>query len=65
MLAEHAVVPRAGGSSYVYLRFSFFGPVGLVAGLVLGRMTSRFLAQEAAALKRRVEQGPGPLERTR
>jgi hypothetical protein len=65
MIAEHAVVPRPGGSSSVSLRFSFFGPVGLVIGLVLRRMTARFLVREAAALKERVEQGRGPLERAR
>jgi hypothetical protein len=62
MIAEHTVAPLAGGKSSVCLRFSFSGPLGRIVGLVFRGLTNRYLAQEAAALKTRVEQGQHPME---
>lgn len=56
MVAEHAVTARAPGSSGVILRFSFGGPLGGLIGRLFRSITERYLAQEAAALKGRVEQ---------
>ena len=56
MVAEHAVTPQPPGSSRVLLRFSFGGLLGPLIGRLFRSTTKRYLAQEAAALKGRVEQ---------
>lgn len=58
MVAEHAVTPQGPGSSAVLLRFSFAGLLGTLIGRLFRSITERYLAQEAAALKSRVEQSP-------
>ena len=55
MVAEHAVAPQASASSVVVLRFSFGGLLVGIIGRAFRSITERYLAQEAAALKNRVE----------
>jgi uncharacterized membrane protein len=55
-IARHDVVPVADATrSRVTLGVEQRGPVGWVAGLLLARMTRRYVDTEAAGLKRRVE----------
>jgi uncharacterized membrane protein len=56
MVAEHTVTPLGPGSSAVQLRFSFGGLLGGLVGRLFGPVTERYLAQEAAALKKTAEQ---------
>ena len=55
MVAEHTVAPGPPGTSSVLLRFSFQGPLGVVVGALYRALATRYLAQEAAALKRKAE----------
>lgn len=52
--AEHAVVAASGGSE-VTLRVVFRGPLSGVVACLFGKMTERFVAQEAEGLKKRAE----------
>ena len=58
MVAEHAVTPHDAGSSTVVLRFTFAGLLGGIIGKLFRSITEQYLAQEAAALKSRVERSP-------
>ena len=55
VVAEHVIDPAAGGSSRVLLRVAISGLLGTIFGYLFGSLTSRYLSQEAAALKLRVE----------
>ena len=55
MVAEHTVTESPAGASNVQLRFSFSGLLGPLIGRLFRSVTERYLAQEAAALKRKVE----------
>lgn len=56
MVAEHTVTESLPGASDVQLRFSFSGLLGPLIGRLFRSVTERYLAQEAAALKRKVEE---------
>ena len=56
MVAEHSVAPQPSGSAAVLLRFSFGGLLGGILGTLFRSITERYLRQEAAALKQRVEE---------
>jgi len=58
MVAEHTVESRSAAESRVVLRFSFNGLLGAIAGRAYRRLTEDYLAQEAAALKRKAEATP-------
>lgn len=53
----HRVEPAPGGASRVTLGVEESGLVGKVAGLLLRRMTKRYVDMEAAGLKQRAEAG--------
>jgi uncharacterized protein YndB with AHSA1/START domain len=54
--ATHEVVPLAGGArTLVRQRIDQRGPVGVLSGLLLRRLTTRYLALEAQGLKARSE----------
>ena len=55
MIAVHAVEDAPSGGSRVALRFSFAGVLGAPVGWLFRSTTERYLAQEVASLKRRVE----------
>lgn len=55
MVAEHTVQESLSGNSHVTLRFSFSGMLGAPIGWIFRSVTERYLSQEAAALKHRVE----------
>jgi carbon monoxide dehydrogenase subunit G len=55
MIAEHTVEADAQARSNVILRFSFSGLIGGIIGRVFRSVTKRYLEQEAASLKQRVE----------
>lgn len=55
MTAEHTIEESAPGSAQVTLRFSFEGLLGKPLGWLFRGTTERYLAQEAASLKARVE----------
>jgi uncharacterized membrane protein len=55
VVADHVIEERSPGESLVVLRVSFSGLLGRVVALLFGSLTARYLAREAAALKRRVE----------
>jgi hypothetical protein len=55
MVADHAIEETALGMSRVTLRFSFSGVLGIPIGWLFGSITGRYLVQEAASLKRKVE----------
>lgn len=55
MIAEHAVVEKTGDACEVVLRYSFDGPLGSVVGRLFRSITTRYLMQEATALKYAVE----------
>lgn len=57
MIAEHAIVEKTPDVSEVILRFSFDGLLGSVVGRIFRPIITRYLAQEAAALKQVVESG--------
>lgn len=55
MLADHRIDERPAGGSQLTLRFSFDGALGPAMGWLFRSVTERYLAEEAAALKRKVE----------
>ena len=55
MTAEHMVDAQGPSGSSVLLRFSFNGVLGGFLGRVFRPITERYLAQEAASLKRKAE----------
>jgi len=55
MVAEHIVDEGPPGASQVTLRFSFAGFLGTLVGSLFRSVTERYLAQEAASLKLKVE----------
>ena len=57
VVAEHIVDDRTPGSSHVILRVSFSGFLSPIVGRLVRSITERYLAQEAAALKLKVEHG--------
>jgi uncharacterized membrane protein len=54
--ARHDVVPKSARDSEVTQRLEQRGPVGVVVGLLMQRMTKRYLELEADGLKTRSEQ---------
>lgn len=58
MIAEHTVSLHASANSKVILRFSFHSLLGGIVGRMFRSVTERYLAQEAASLKRRVDAAP-------
>lgn len=61
VVAEHSIEEADSGYSRVVLRATFRGPLSALAALLGSALTRRYLAVEAAAIKRRVEGGcPGP-----
>ena len=58
MVAAHTVTQRSSATSEVILRFSFNGLLGGIIGRVFRSVTQNYLAQEASALKQRVEGTP-------
>jgi len=58
MVAQHTVLAQASGGSRLELRFSFAGLLGGLAGRLFGPLTRRYVAAEAAALKRASEAAP-------
>ena len=54
-VATHEVIPTEGQRTTVRQRIEQRGPIGVVVGLLMGRLTKRYLAIEAAGLKRRCE----------
>ncbi len=55
MVAEHTVEESPPGKSRVILRFSFDGFLGPLIGRLFRSVTERYLSQEVASLKRKVE----------
>jgi uncharacterized membrane protein len=55
LVAEHGVNQDSPATCRVVLRFSFGGILGGIIGRVFSAVTRRYLAQEAASLKQRVE----------
>lgn len=55
MSAEHVIRSRSGNESEVVLRMTFSGLLGTVVGRLYKNLTEKYLAQEAATLKRRIE----------
>ncbi len=58
VLADHLVDEHSPSQTTVTLRVSFSGWVGVIVGWLVRSTTERYLAQEASALKRRVEALP-------
>jgi len=54
MTAEHTV-QQSSGASQVTLRFSFQGLLGAAVSWLFGSVTQRYLSQETASLKLKVE----------
>jgi len=54
--ASHSVVAADGGSTHVEQRIEQRGPGGFLVGVLLHRLTKRYLALEAAGLKACSEQ---------
>lgn len=67
MIAEHAVVEKTQDVSEVSLRYFFDGLLGGVVGRIYRGIVTRYLAQEASALKQAVERlsSPDPSESDR
>jgi uncharacterized membrane protein len=55
MVAEHNIRESLPGNSHVTLRFSFGGLLGAPIGWLFRSVTERYLSQEAASLKHKVE----------
>ena len=55
MVAEHTIQESLPGNSHVTLRFSFRGLLGAPMGWLFRSVTERYLSQEAASLKHKVE----------
>ena len=56
-IARHEVVPDADGTE-VTLSIEQTGPMGVVAGIVWGRLTQRYIELEAESLGKRVTRTP-------
>jgi len=56
-VARHEVVADASGSR-VTLSIEQAGPLGAVAGMILGRLTQRYIELEAESLDKRVTRAP-------
>jgi uncharacterized protein YndB with AHSA1/START domain len=54
-VGEHVLTPRADGGCTATLRLTHRGPAARVVGLVLDRLTRRYLRLEAEGLKARSE----------
>ncbi|HEX2286074.1 MAG TPA: SRPBCC family protein [Mycobacterium sp.] len=54
--ARHKVIPEPDGRTLVRQQIDQRGPVGTLVGLLMRRMTKRYLALEAGGLKARSEQ---------
>jgi hypothetical protein len=54
-LASHEVVPQDGGRTLVRQRIDQRGPIGVVVGALIRRLTKRYLELEAQGLKARSE----------
>ena len=54
--ASHEVVPQDGGRTLVRQRIDQRGPIGVVVGALMLRVTKRYLEIEARGLKARSEQ---------
>lgn len=54
-LATHEVVPQGGGRTLVRQRIDQRGPVGVLTGVLMLRLTKRYLELEAQGLKARSE----------
>ncbi len=55
MIATHAIEEVPSGGSHVMLSFEFVGLLGAPLGWLFRAITERYLAQEAASLKLKVE----------
>jgi ligand-binding SRPBCC domain-containing protein len=55
-LARHELVPESAGRTLVRQQIDQRGPIGALVGLLMRRMTKRYLELEAAGLKARSEQ---------
>jgi uncharacterized membrane protein len=55
-LARHEVIPESDSRTRVRQQIDQRGPVGALVGLLMRRMTKRYLELEAAGLKARSEQ---------
>jgi uncharacterized membrane protein len=55
--ASHEVLPRAGDRTLVRQRIDQRGPVGVAVGVLMLRLTKRYLALESQGLKATSEQG--------
>lgn len=55
MVAEHAIEEDSPGECNVTLRYSFSGLLGAPIGRLFRSVTQRYLAEEAASLKLKVE----------
>ena len=55
-VARHDVIAESDGSTRVRQSIDQRGPIGLLVGLLMRRMTKRYLNLEAAGLKARSEQ---------
>ena len=55
MVAEHRISAGAAGPSTLVLRFTFAGLLGGLVGRLSRSVTENYLAQEAAAIKKKVE----------
>jgi uncharacterized membrane protein len=55
VVADHIIEEPSPGESHVVLRVSFSGLLGALIGRLARSITQRYLAQEAAALKLKVE----------
>jgi uncharacterized membrane protein len=64
MVADHAIEETSPGTSRVTLRFSFSGFLGVPITWLFGSITKRYLAQEVASLKRKVEAQRTPTDPT-
>ena len=55
VVADHVIDDTARGATKVTLRITFSGAFGVLVGLMARSLTQRYLDQEAAALKSKVE----------
>jgi hypothetical protein len=55
MVADHTIEEGSPGKSHVILRFSFTGLLGAPIGWLFRSVTERYLAQEVASLKLKLE----------
>jgi uncharacterized membrane protein len=55
MTGDHVVTPESPGGARVVLRFGFSGLLGGLVGKLYGPLVRDYIAQEAQALKRKLE----------